>query len=128
MAGETPLFQQMQDACFKASERLYGQSCTWEKAGGNVTDNVLFNDPTEEEQMKLVGGRGLNHVGYNQAEIPVPTIEYRHGVFSGLWEKVMEDIDLQYINTEGKRYVCVKARSLFDGKTYIVVVQEAQQQ
>lgn len=123
--ADKPLFQEEEEICFDVILNQYGQDCTWEKDGGDVTDLVLFNDPTAERRFAMIAGRGLNHVGYDNAEIVVPSIEYLEGQFDGLFDLVYNQDLNQYITTGGKRYVATKSSSLFDGQTYIIGLQPA---
>ena len=118
---DTPVFQTAQDANFNNILALYGQDCIW----NGITGSVLFNDPTKQQRFNITSGRGLSHVGYDNADIIQSYIEYPNGQFPGLFELVYSGEVNQYIITGGKRYVCQKSTSFFDGQTYRINLQPA---
>jgi hypothetical protein len=124
--GVLPAFQQAQIACFDTNLKLYGQDCTWEKSGGDVVDTVLFNDPTKAAKFNVISGRGLSHVGYDNADVVSPYIEYRKGQFDGLFELVYNNAENQYVSTDGIRFCCKSITSFFDGQTYRIALQVAE--
>lgn len=122
-----PPFQAAQNAAFDIILKQYGQDCVWEKDSGDVTALVLYNDPTVEEKIQVVAGRGLNHVGYQNGEVVVPYIEYGATTFQGLFESVYEGNN-EYVRTGGVRYVCKKSTSFFDGQTYYLTMEKSNEQ
>ena len=128
---DQPVFQTAQNANFDNSLILYGQCCTWLKDGGSITDKVLFNDPTQNQRFNVVSGRGLNHVGYDNADILRPYIEFRCGQFKGLFDLVYGDAPNQFVTlTDSEsgitiKYVCVQIKAFFDGKTFRIGLQKA---
>ena len=120
-----PFFQEAQDACFRIILAWYGQDCAWKKTGGDIEGTVLFNDPTKQLRFNIISGRGLSHIGYDNADVITPYIEYPKGKYEGLWELVYENNVNQYIETGGKRFVCSNVNSFFDGQTYRIYLEEA---
>lgn len=118
-----PVFQTVQNAAFDQILALYGQDCQW--ITGGITDNVLFNDPTQNQRFSVISGRGLNHVGYDNADIVQPYMEFRRGQFPGLVDLVYDSGPNQYVVIGGITFVCVKMTAFFDGQTYRVGLNEA---
>jgi hypothetical protein len=76
-----------------------------------MTGRVLLNEPTEKE---MVGD-----VEYNPR---VRHMEYKHGVFTGLFERVKAN-HAEEVTIDGVKYVCHSANAKFDGKTYTINVE-----
>lgn len=118
------VFQPAQNAVFDLCLMVFGVPCTWVNA--SVTDSVLFNVPTENQRFNVISGRGVNHVGYDNADILRPYIEFRDGQFINLGNLVYGDGNpTQYVIINGIKYVCIQLKAFFDGKTYRIGLQIA---
>jgi hypothetical protein len=125
-----PDFQEMQDSCFDIILQLYGQPCSWTPAAGGeeMQALVLYNGPTTERQIKLTNGRGLSHVGYNNGQVEEPYIEYRDGLFEGLFQSLYDGgTEYVYLTLKDESIVkmlCIcNTSALYDGQTYRVPIQ-----
>lgn len=108
------LFDKLQDKTFDIVGKTMGQDATWVPAGGGSQKEgrVLFNDPSKK--YKLMG------VDYQPAGW---SIEYREGVFDGLYDSVRSG-GYERILMNDVFYNVRAVLKDFDGKTYIAELEE----
>jgi len=107
------LFDSYQDGVFDRVTNIMGRDAIWiPSAGGSaLTGRVVLNEPTEKEM--------IDQAEYNPR---VRNMEYKHGVFPGLFEKVKQNV-AEEVSIDGVMYVCHNANAKFDGKTYILNIE-----
>lgn len=108
------LFDSLQNKTFDIVGNTMGVNASWtpSEGGGELVGRVLFNDPSKK--YKLMG------VDYQPAGW---SIEYREGVFVGLYESVREN-NIETITLNGSNYTVRAVTKDFDGKTYIAEVEQ----
>lgn len=101
-------FDALQNNSFDIITNTMGYDATWTPSGDTEaqTGRVLFKDPTE---MHELSGVEYNPVGY--------MMEYRRGVFEGLFESVRVQVTEQ-VTVEGIAYYVRDIKASYDGKTY----------
>lgn len=107
------LFDGYQNGVFDRVTNVMGRDAVWlPSAGGpEQTGRVLLNTPTEKE---MIG---------NAEYTPVTRkMEYRSGVFTGLFERVKASYT-ETVTIDGQDYVCYAGGAMFDGKTYILRIE-----
>lgn len=107
------LFDSLQNKTFDIVGNTMGVNASWtpSEGGSELVGRVLFNDPSKK--YKLMG------VDYQPAGW---SIEYREGVFVGLYESVREN-NTETITLNGSNYTVRAVTKDFDGKTYIAEVE-----
>lgn len=103
-------FDTMRDAVFNQTKNLFGYDCSWSArdGGATYTGKVLFKNPTEEVR--------LQGVEYDAEDW---CMEYKHGDFPGLYERVEQRNDPPEIVTiDGKNYYVKNVVKVWDGATY----------
>ena len=97
-------FDGLGDAAFSTVQKVMGDDATW----NGITAKVLFNDPTGKEEILQ-----------QEYDVPKPSIEYRKGTFTGLFELV-EQNKRETVEVNGMQFNTMKAERKYDGKTIII--------
>lgn len=109
-------FDALQESSFDIITNTMGYDATWlpYEGGAQQTGRVLFKDPTEVHELS---GVEYSPVGY--------MMEYRRGVFNGLFEAVRKQI-LEQVTIDGIAYYVRDIKSSYDGKTYRAMLDKVQ--
>ena len=107
------LFDNLQNKTFDIVGNTMGENASWVPSGGGSEQigRVLFNDPSKK--YKLMG------VDYQPSGW---SIEYRDGVFAGLYDSVRQGNE-ETITLNGSNYFVRAVSKDFDGKTYVAEVE-----
>lgn len=90
-----------------------GYDAVWTRDpdGAQFLGRVLFREPTQDE--KLAGGDNYNYTPRDFY------MEYRIGVFAGLFEIVREGDTGQEVDISGATYYVRTVEAKYDGQTFI---------
>lgn len=101
------VFDKYQTAAFDHVTNIMGDAAVWHKDSGDVEGEVLFKDPNKMLKLGEFEFNPLNH-----------TMEYRAGVFEGLYELTRAQ-DTQEVTVKDQRYYVRDVKAEFDGQTFI---------
>lgn len=109
-------FDGYSNSIFDRVNNIMGRDAIWLPSSGppQQTGKILFNEPTEKEKLN-------QDIEYDPNQI---TIEYKHGLFTGLWDAVRAG-NQEQITIDGINYICRQALSIFDGRTYKIIIERA---
>lgn len=101
-------FDALQDNAFDVVTSAMGYDATWtpSEGGAQKTGRVLIKDPTEVHEL---AGVDYNPIGM--------MMEYRRGVFNGLFEAVRDGMTEEVTANEITYYVR-DIKACYDGRTY----------
>jgi hypothetical protein len=117
------IFDKMQDNLHKTINGVFGYMVLWNPQNGDPQQiaKCLYKSPTE-----------IYKLGELQYSPSLFQIEYKAGDLPGLYESVREntgeEVTIYAIGAEpetGTTYVTMKAHSVFDGKTYKIIIDKA---
>lgn len=109
------LFDGLQAAAQRIVTTTFGDSATWiPLAGGSYTGDVLYNEPTQKEQ-----------VGDQDYITGRPRMEYLDGLFPGLLDSVLDKAP-ETVTVNGTTYACMWGERKYDGKTIIIYLDPIQ--
>lgn len=95
-------FDKMAERVFDQVSDTFGYLGAW----GNEERDVLFREPTTEEQL-----------AFASSDLPAAMMEYRFGHFSGLYESVRNG-NSESVTIEGAEYFVKAVHPIHDGRTY----------
>lgn len=103
------LFDRLQRVLWGTVHKIMGDDATWQPAQGGVplSAKILFNEPTEAEQLQ---------VEYQPA---MWSMEYHLGQFPGLYEAVRSGSSNERVTIAQRLFVVRSVELKYDGKTYL---------
>jgi hypothetical protein len=111
------IFDNLQDMAFNTVTKTMGVAASWtlsEDPSTTHTGSVLFKKPTEEREL------ADSKVDFNPN---IYFIEYKEGVFPGLYELLKANETTETIVIGNTSYDVLFIDALFDGKTYKAYTQ-----
>ena len=113
------LFDGLQNVVFDVVTSTMGYPANWKPSidAEPLTGQVLFNDPTDNK----------DQVGEQSYVSPNPQVEYKQGLFPGLYEAIRSTNGGQTITVNGINYVALTAQKKYDGNTIIIDVARAEE-
>ena len=110
------LFDNLENSTMDVVSNTMGYDATWKKSDGTeVIGRVLLNRPTQKAE-----------VGDNVYDAISPKIEYKEGVFLGLFDSVRGN-NPEEIWIEGYQHFTYKAERKVDGKTVSISLTPGKQ-
>lgn len=107
------LFDELQEGAFDVVTDTMGYDAAW----GSFTGRVLFNQPTEMERL----GKQTPTIYNDKTYI----MEYREGVFPGLFEAVRASKQkAEKMTVNEIEYMVRKVEKKYDGKNYVATLEK----
>jgi len=99
-------------------ETVMGEPATWEE--NQVAGFGLYRNPTGPEMLAPSASRA-DGAEYNSE---LPTFRYKSGEFPGLYEYVRAGESATIVRqVENRRYLCSEIKRIFDGDTYLMLLE-----
>lgn len=111
------IFDRLQEQAFDITTQTMGYTATWQPMGSvePLSGKVLFNNP--EEDARYLG---------KSIEQTNPMMEYRKGVFPGLYEYMqVKTNDNPTVIINGESFFVIDITAKIDGKTFEASLQKA---
>lgn len=108
-------FDLLESSMMDVVTNQFGYTTSWTpSAGGDAqTGLVLFKSPTKKQIVQQADFAG--DVYYS--------MEYRKGVFDGLFEAVQNTRNKEKVTIDGVDYNCRFAKGKYDGDTYVITLE-----
>lgn len=102
------VFDRLEERCMDVVAKLFGDTATWVHSQTNVTLTALvcFKDATRKQ------GEGFEDI--------YPTMEYKRSEFPGLFDRVKDSKNKEYVTIKGHKYGIKIPTSKYDGDTIIL--------